>query len=262
MIDTNALFLHKFLLKNPYLFKKVFSVSSDKAANPANIIRASKMVMERILLDQSEVQPFSTARFANVAFSEGSLPYGFLQRISKQQPLSAPNDVKRYFISHQEAGELCVFSCWLGENRDVFFPKLSGSKDEQTFAQIAINLLESFGYESVECDSENEAKSRISELIPRKKWPCYFFNTDTSGEKGYEEFYTADEQLDLERFHNIGIIKRDFSDESQTLREFIEFCLKAKKNRSVMKGDYVNAILKIVPTLHHVETGKNLDQKM
>ena len=132
MIDTHVVFLHSFFMQNPYQFEKVFSVSSDKAANPANMMGASKMIMEKVLLANSERHPFSTARFANVAFSDGSLPFGFLQRICKRQPLTAPNDVKRYFISHQEAGELCVISCMLGENRDVFFPKLAGNEDEKT----------------------------------------------------------------------------------------------------------------------------------
>jgi FlaA1/EpsC-like NDP-sugar epimerase len=262
MIDTNAVFLYDFFKQNPYQFKKVFSVSSDKAANPANMMGASKMVMEKVLLAQAEEQPFSTARFANVAFSDGSLPYGFLQRISKQQPLSAPNDVKRYFISHQEAGELCVLSCILGENRDVFFPKLSIDKDEKTFSQIAVQLLEALGYEPVECSSEEEAKSRVNELIPKKQWPCYFFKTDTTGEKDYEEFYVETEQLDMARLKNIGIIKRGPMTDTESLETFIQFCRNAKNDNCVTKEDYVQAMLKIVPTLRHIETGKNLDQKM
>jgi FlaA1/EpsC-like NDP-sugar epimerase len=262
MLDTNAVFLYDFLRKNPYRFKKVFSVSSDKAANPANMMGASKMVMEKVLMAGAHEQPFSTARFANVAFSDGSLPYGFLQRINKHQPLSAPGDVKRYFISHQEAGELCVLSCILGENRDVFFPKMDSGKDEKTFSQIAVELLESLGYEPVECQSEDEAKTRCDELIPQKKWPCFFFKSDTTGEKGYEEFYTSQEKLDMDRFENIGVIKRDPMPEKETLEAFIQFCRNAKTNLNVTKEDYVQAMLKIVPTMHHVETGKNLDSKM
>ena len=262
MIDTNAVFLYDFFKQNPYRFKKVFSVSSDKAANPANMMGASKMVMEKVLLAQAEEQPFSTARFANVAFSDGSLPYGFLQRISKQQPLSAPNDVKRYFISHQEAGELCVLSCILGENRDVFFPKLSFDKDEKTFSQIAVELLESLGYEPVECNSEEEAKSMVNKLIPRKQWPCYFFKTDTSGEKEFEEFYTSKELLDMGRFNKIGVIKRGPILENEPLETFIQFCRNAKTDYCVKKEDYIQAMLQIVPTMQHIETGKNLDQKM
>jgi hypothetical protein len=262
MIDTNAVFLYDFFGRNSYRFRKVFSVSSDKAANPANLMGASKMVMEEVLLARSERQSFSTARFANVAFSDGSLPYGFLQRIGKRQPLSAPNDVKRYFMSHQEAGELCTLACVLGENRDVLFPRLAREQDEKTFSQIAVDLLEALGYEPVACDSEDEAKSRVAELIPKKKWPCYFFETDTSGEKGYEEFHTADEQIDMNRFKNIGVIKRGQTAGTDSLAAFIQFCHRAKKDCHVTKEDYVEAMLAIVPTLQHVERGKTLDEKM
>jgi len=262
MIDTNAVFLHDFMKKNPYKFKKVFSVSSDKAANPANMMGASKMVMEKVLMANAEVQPFSTARFANVAFSDGSLPHGFIERINKRQPLSAPSDVKRYFISHQEAGELCVLSCMLGDNRDVFFPKMAESKDEKTFSNIAIDLLHELGYEPVLCSSEDEAKSCVEELSAQKKWPCFFFKTDTSGEKGYEEFYVKTETLDMETFQNVGVVKRKPFEEQNLLDEFIEFTRNAKNDLAVTKRDYVEAMVKIVPTLKHVETGKNLDSKM
>jgi FlaA1/EpsC-like NDP-sugar epimerase len=262
MIDTNVVFLYDFLRHNPYRFRKVFSVSSDKAANPANLMGASKMVMEQVLLARANEQPFSTARFANVAFSDGSLPYGFLRRIEKRQPISAPNDVRRYFISHQEAGELCVLSCMLGENCDVFFPKLTGGKDEKTFSQIAVDLLEALGYEPVECSSEEEAKSRTEELILQKRWPCYFFKSDTTGEKDHEEFYVEGERLDMDRFANIGVTKREPLRVAGPVEEFIEFCRGAKIDPNITKEDYVRAMLKIVPTLRHVETGRNLDQKM
>ena len=262
MIDTNVIYFHDFLRQIPYSFKKVFSVSSDKAANPANLMGASKMIMEKVLMDTSGSQPFSTARFANVAFSDGSLPYGFLQRIRKRQPLSSPNDVRRYFISHQEAGELCVLACILGENRDVFFPKLSGGKDEKTFSEIAVELLDAMGYEPVICDSEEEAKARAGELIPKGQWPCFFFKSDTTGEKSYEEFYTSNEELDMDRFASIGVIKRGSAGEPHSLAAFIEFCRHAKADPQIKKEDYVRAMLEAVPTLDHVETGKNLDQKM
>ncbi len=262
MIDTNAIFLHEFLRVNPYHFAKVFSVSSDKAANPASLMGASKIVMEKLLLAGSEQQPFSSARFANVAFSDGSLPYGFLRRIEKRQPISAPKDVRRYFITHQEAGELCVLACVLGENRDVFFPKLESGKDEKTFAEIAVALLGALGYEPFECESEDEAKARVPELVPRRRWPCYFFKSDTTGEKEYEEFYVEGELLDMDRFTGIGIIKRGPLLETGSLAAFVEFCRKAKRDEKVTKEQYVQAVLKVVPTLRHVETGKNLDQRM
>lgn len=262
MLDTNVLFLNDFLRDNPYRFRKVFSVSSDKAANPANLMGASKMIMEQVLLANAGKQSFSTARFANVAFSDGSLPYGFLRRIEKRQPLSAPRDVRRYFISHQEAGELCVLSCLLGENCDVLFPKLARDDDEKTFVQIAVTVLESLGYDPVECDSEEEAKSRVDELLPEKKWPCYFFASDTTGEKEYEEFYVEGERLDMERFEKIGVVQREPLRGRWLLDAFIDFCRAAKGDPRVSKADYVRAMSTVVPALQHVETGHNLDQKM
>jgi len=220
-----------------------------------------KMAMEKVLMFRSNIQPFSTARFANVAFSDGSLPYGFLQRINKNQPISAPYDVKRYFISHQEAGELCVLSCFLGENRDVFFPKMLSGKDEKTFSEIAINLIKTLGYEPVTCSTEEEAKSKCAELISQKKWPCYFFKTDTTGEKDFEEFYKTDDVVDVKCFRQIGVIKRNFETHRKPER-FIEFAKLAKTDPLITKQKYVEELSRVVPELSHVETGKNLDQKM
>jgi FlaA1/EpsC-like NDP-sugar epimerase len=262
MIDTNVLFMHDFLLANPYKFKNVFSVSSDKAANPANLMGATKMAMEQALLYRSKEQPFSTARFANVAFSDGSLPYGFLRRIEKRQALSAPSDVKRYFISHQEAGELCTMSAFAGENRAVFFPKFMEGRDEKTFSRIAEDLLASLGYESFPCASEDEARRRTEELIPKKQWPCYFFRSDTTGEKDFEEFYVSTEDVDFERFRNIGVIRRGDPVDRAAVEEFLAFARSARERRELGKGDYVRALEKLVPTLRHLETGKNLDGKM
>ena len=262
MIDTNILFINDLLEDLRYDLRKFFSVSSDKAANPANLMGASKMVMEEMLCCKS--QPFSTARFANVAFSDGSLPYGFLRRIENRQPLSAPNDMRRYFMSHEEAGQICVLSCVLGEYADVFFPNLKVGLDTKMFPEIAVGLLAQLGYEPVNCDSEDEAKARAEELIPKKKWPCHFFTSDTTGEKAFEEFYTEEEILDLSRFQNIGVIKRSPAEESR-IREFEDFMVFAKAARldsHVKKTDYVRAFEKIVPSLEHIEQGKNLDQKM
>ena len=262
MINTNVLFMHDFLIDNSYTFKKVFSVSSDKAANPANLMGATKMAMEQTLLYRADEQAFSTARFANVAFSDGSLPYGFLRRIEKRQPLSAPNDVRRYFISHQEAGELCVLSAFTGENRDVFFPKLAEDKDEKTFSTIAEDLLRSLGYEPYICDTEEEARRRTEELIPKKQWPCCFFKTDTSGEKDFEEFFVSSETVDFERFSSIGVIKRGDDENRVSVENFLKFAKEAKTNKELVKADYVRALEDIVPSLCHIETGKNLDSKM
>ncbi len=263
MIDTNVLFMHDFLKQNPYKFKKVFSVSSDKAANPANLMGASKMIMEQVLLSRAETQSFSTARFANVAFSDGSLPYGFLERIAKRQPLAAPSDIRRYFISHQEAGELCVLSCMTGENRDVFFPKMSAKKDEKTFAEIAEKLLHALGYKPELCASDTEARERAEELIAQKKWPCCFSPSDTDGEKPFEEFHTATENVDLEFLPNIGVVKRDGSEyDPDQLDKFLTFAAAAKTNPIVTKDDYIREMSLTVPGLSHIATGKNLDRKM
>ena len=239
-----------------------FRFPLDKAANPANLMGATKMVMEKSLLAHSVVQPFSTARFANVAFSDGSLPFGFLQRINKRQAISAPNDVRRYFISHQEAGELCLLSCALGRTRDVFFPNLVEGRDEKTFAEIARDLLTALGYTPQECASEEEAKERAPELIPRKKWPCYFFASDTTGEKEFEEFFSQGEELDLTRFQRIGVVEQKAPSDNRALNDFLQFARQAKTDPKVRKEDYVREILKMVPTLAHKETGRNLDQKM
>lgn len=262
MLDTNVIFLHDFLTKNPYKFKKVFSVSSDKATNPANLMGATKMAMEQALLYRSEIQPFSTARFANVAFSDGSLPYGFLKRIEKRQPISAPCDIRRYFISHQEAGELCSLSAFLGENRDVFFPKFEKSKDEKTFSEIAIELLRAMNYEPFICDSEEEAKNKAEELIKQKKWPCYLFNSNTDGEKDYEEFYSDNEELDLLKFKSVGIIKRGSEMNREAFEKFLEFAKFAKTDKNITKGDYLRELQLLIPGFNHVSTGKNLDEKM
>lgn len=263
MIDTNVLFPGQLLKDLPRPCRNFFSVSSDKAANPANLMGATKMLMEKILLVQSSSQPFCTARFANVAFSDGSLPHGFLLRMQKHQPLSAPLDVKRYFMSHEEAGQICLMSCMLGDNRDVFFPNLEQHLHEKTFASIAENLLKLNGYEPVQCASEDEARRRSDELIPQKKWPVYFFNSDTTGEKAFEEFHTGREKLDLKRFQHIGVIKQSASDASpEAVARFVEFANAAKVKGGVSKADYVREINLAVPELTHVETGKNLDQKM
>jgi len=172
--------------------RKFFCVSTDKAANPANMMGASKRIMEMFLMRESHDLPISTARFANVAFSDGSLLHGFRQRLAKQQPFSAPRDVRRFFVTPQESGELCLMSCLLGDNRDIFFPKLSEELHLTTFSSIAEKFLAQQGYEAVPCASEEEARHRVGELIPQKKWPCYFFDSNTTGEKSFEEFHTDD----------------------------------------------------------------------
>ncbi|MBL7647566.1 MAG: polysaccharide biosynthesis protein [Candidatus Hydrogenedentes bacterium] len=263
MIDTNVTFPSQFLEALPYSFTKFFSVSSDKATNPANLMGASKRVMEKVLLYHSDRQPFSSARFANVAFSDGSLPHGFLRRLEKRQPLSAPNDVKRYFISHEEAGQICLLSCVLGHNREILFPRMEEGLDEKTFSEIAEAFLERSGLEPVHCDSEDEARSRASELIPQGKWPCYYFQSETTGEKAYEEFYTEQDEVRFDRFANIGSITLE-NDPADRVRveNFMDFARGASQRPGILKADYVRAFLEAVPELEHEEKAKSLDQRM
>lgn len=263
MIDTNVTFPSEFIQALPYRFTKFFSVSSDKATNPANLMGASKRVMEKVLLYHSERQPFSSARFANVAFSDGSLPHGFLRRLEKRQPISAPNDVKRYFISHEEAGQICLLSCVLGENREILFPRMEEGLDEKTFSDIAVAFLQRAGFEAVPCDSEDEARVRATELIAKGQWPCYFFKSETTGEKAYEEFYTEDDAVDFNRFPNIGSItlENDPVDHAR-VEAFMAFARETRQHVGIQKSDYVRAFLEAVPELEHEEKSKSLDQRM
>ena len=189
--------------------KKYFCVSTDKATNPVNMMGASKRIMEMFLVKYSDKINISTARFANVAFSDGSLLHGFNQRINKKQPIVAPNDIKRYFVTPQESGELCLMSCIFGDNGDVFFPKLSEDLHLITFAEIAIKYLDELGYKPFICETEDEARTSLNDVVKEYRWPCLFTASDTTGEKDFEEFYTEKEKLDLKRFENLGIIKTE-----------------------------------------------------
>jgi FlaA1/EpsC-like NDP-sugar epimerase len=242
--------------------KKYFCVSTDKAANPENMMGASKRIMEMFLMRRSLKMPISTARFANVAFSDGSLLHGFNQRIQKRQPLSAPSDVKRYFVTPKESGELCLMSCLLGENRDIFFPKLSEKLHLITFADIAVKYLETIGYEPYLCKTEDEARELAKTLPDEKKWPCYFFESDTTGEKDFEEFFTDNEVLDMDRFENLGVIKNDANFDEEKLVHFEKTIsgLKAKKEWS--KEEIVKLFFYMIPDFGHKETGKYLDGRM
>ncbi|MBS1680850.1 MAG: UDP-N-acetylglucosamine 4,6-dehydratase [Bacteroidetes bacterium] len=242
--------------------KKYFCVSTDKAANPVNMMGASKRIMELFLMRSSLEIPISTARFANVAFSDGSLLHGFMQRINKNQPIAAPNDVKRYFINFQESGELCLLSTLLGENRDIFFPKLSEELNLITFSDIAVRFLESLGYEAFPCTTEEEARARVGELKSQKKWPCYFFKSDTTGEKDFEEFFTKKETLDLSTFHDVGVIKNKATFDNDILNIFEESISKMKKRVNWTKEELVDLFFKVLPEFEHEEKGKNLDHKM
>ena len=239
-----------------------FCVSTDKAANPVNMMGGSKRIMEMFLMRESLSQKISMARFANVAFSDGSLLHGFNQRISQKQPIAAPYDVKRYFVTPQESGELCLLSGLLGENREIFFPKLSENLHLITFSEIAQKYLSLLGYEPYQCESEDEARGRCSELIRQKKWPCYFFKSDTTGEKDFEEFYTENETLDMTRFTSVGVIKNEPVFEEEKLSYF------EKKINGIMNSDVWNRVEivelfhEMIPNFGHKETGKFLDQRM
>jgi FlaA1/EpsC-like NDP-sugar epimerase len=242
--------------------KKYFCVSTDKAANPVNMMGASKRIMEMYLMNLSQQINISTARFANVAFSDGSLLHGFNQRIQKKQPIVAPEDIKRYFVTPKESGELCLMSCVFGENRDIFFPKLSENLHLISFADIAVKYLAELGFEAYLCESEEEARSLMATLPEQKKWPCLFSSSDTTGEKDFEEFFTENEILDMDRFQNIGIIKNDADIEDEKINMFTNAIKKMKEEKKWTKEQIVNLFFQMIPDFGHKETGKYLDSKM
>ena len=242
--------------------KKYFCVSTDKAANPVNMMGASKRIMEMFLMRESDSIQISTARFANVAFSDGSLLHGFNQRFAKRQPIAAPNDVRRYFVTPQESGELCLMSCLLGENRDIFFPKLSEQLHLTTFSDIAERQIENLGYEPYHCSTEEEARDQSDELIASKRWPCYFFKSDTSGEKDFEEFFTDNEVLDMDRFQNLGVIKNEANFGSDMLDNFLEVIHELRAQTVWEKAPIVDLFNEMIPDFDHKETGKYLDGRM
>ena len=263
MINVNILNTEKTIRQSAAMKStKYFCVSTDKAANPVNMMGASKSIMEQFLMHYSLTIPISTARFANVAFSDGSLLHGFIQRLNKNQPIAAPNDVKRYFITFPESGQLCLLSCLLGDNRDIFFPKLSEELNLITFSDIAVKFLESKGYEAVPCKTEDEARSRVIELRQQKKWPCYFFKSDTTGEKDFEEFYTSKEKLDMTRFTDLGIVKNDALKDNSKLDHFKKQIETIKSSPIWNKSDLVDLFKYMLPDFEHEEKGKNLDGKM
>jgi FlaA1/EpsC-like NDP-sugar epimerase len=261
MIDNNVLKAKQLLdLLLDYPPQHFFCVSTDKAANPVNIMGASKKLMEEVILAYSDALNITTARFANVAFSNGSLPAGFIERVMKQQPLSCPSDVKRYFVSPQESGEICLTACVLGKSGDIFFPKLNPEKDLVNFADIAVAFLEQLGFKPDICTSESEAREKARK-ITGDKYPVYFFASETSGEKLFEEFYTDEEALQLDKFLALGVIKNAARRERKELDEVIN------RVQSLFKGEVdkqgvVQLLQLLLPNFQHIETGLNLDQKM
>ena len=242
--------------------KKYFCVSTDKAANPVNMMGASKRIMEMYANKYSEKIDISMARFANVAFSDGSLLHSFENRISKKQPIVAPNDVRRYFVTKKESGELCLMSCLFGENRDIFFPKLNENLHLITFSEIAEKYLKQRNYEAYLCENEKQARELVGILPNEGKWPCLFSSSDTTGEKDYEEFFTENENLDLDRFDNLGIIKNKLNYNEQFLDHFLNKIQEYRINLSWSKKELVALFNTMLPNFNHIERNKNLDAKM
>jgi FlaA1/EpsC-like NDP-sugar epimerase len=263
MIDVNVFNTEKTMLQAAEKgSKKYFCVSTDKAANPVNMMGASKRIMEMFLMRRSADITISTARFANVAFSDGSLLHGFNQRVQKRQPIVAPKDIKRYFVTPQESGELCLMSCIFGENRDIFFPKLSEALHLISFADIAVKYLKELGFEPHLCETEDEARELVNTLPGKGKWPCLFTDSDTTGEKDFEEFFTDKETLDIQRFNNLGVIKNEAVFDADLVSQFENEITEMKSSKVWTKEQIVKLFFKMIPDFGHKETGKYLDSKM
>lgn len=263
MIEVNILNIIKTIHQSAEKgSKKYFCVSTDKAANPVNMMGASKRIMELFLMRESVNLDISTARFANVAFSDGSLLDGFRKRILKKQPIVAPNDIKRYFVTPEESGQLCLMSCVLGESRDIFFPKLSEQLHLITFAEIAKKYLHLLGYVPFYCESEEAARNYAWRQIDDKSWPCYFSESDTTGEKDFEEFFVEGELLDMYRFKSLGVIKSKMIFNEDSLDYFLETIKKMRSNLSWTKNELIDLFNTTLPEFKHKDTGKYLDAKM
>lgn len=242
--------------------EEYFCVSTDKAANPVNIMGASKRIMEDVIFAYSDKFPVKTARFANVAFSNGSLPAGFLARLQKLQPLSAPSDVKRYFVSPEESGQICMLACMLGNNREIFFPRLE-EELMMTFDKIATALLKEHGYEVLECDSDEEAIDKAEDLKHGSaKYPVYYSGSNTSGEKAYEEFYTDTENVELNRLNALGIVTKKEIPNKDRVKVLFEKLNAAFEQEEITKEEVITIMKDYLPNFEHIETGKSLDKKM
>ena len=239
-----------------------FCVSTDKAANPANMMGASKRIMELFLARESSSQKITMARFANVAFSDGSLLHGFNQRILKRQPLTAPNDIRRYFVTPKEAGELCLLAGIFGENRDTYFPKLSEKLHLESFSKIADRYLLGLGYQPYYCESEQQARLFFEKQQKTNFWPVYYFSSNTTGEKPFEEFYTSDEEIDWKKYDGIGVIKNKFVQNDDVLDEFLEGLTVIEEKKIWEKSDFLELFQLLLPNFEHLETGRNLDNRM
>ena len=263
LIQNNVLHAKLLLdLLTEYPPEEYFCVSTDKAANPVNIMGASKRIMEDVIFSYSDKFPVKTARFANVAFSNGSLPAGFLARLSKLQPLSAPSDVKRYFVSPEESGQICMLAAMLGQNREIFFPKLKEAQ-MKTFDAIAVDLLHEHGFEVMECNSDEEAIDKADELKHGSKfYPVHFSGSNTSGEKPYEEFYTDQESVNMDKLKALGIVTGKSIPDKERIRVLFENLNSAFDTDNVSKEEVVRIMHEYLPNFEHIETGISLDSKM
>lgn len=263
LLDNNVIkaekFLAKLILSPP---KHFFGVSSDKSANPVNVLGASKKIMEEMILGYSNYFPVTLARFANVAFSNGSLLAGFVDRLAKRQPFSAPLDVKRYFVSPEESGQICLLACILGNSGEIFFPKLE-PEQMMTFSDIGDKLLEALGYTPHYCQSEEEAKEFALHMdAASKEYPVFYWNSDTSGEKSFEEFYIEKEEVDFTKYQALGVVKNAQRRELNEIHHQTNLLQGILNKPNVSKSEIIAVLQKLLPTFHHIETGKNLDQKM
>lgn len=263
LLENNVIKARRLLdLLAEYPPKHFFCVSTDKAANPVNVMGASKRVMEDLIMSYADKFKVTTARFANVAFSNGSLPAGFIERVMKRQPIAAPEDVRRYFVSPEESGQICLLACVLGNTGEVFFPKL-GEEKMMRFSTIADRFLSTLGYTPHRCNSDEEAKKFAATMASdSREWPVVYFRSDTTGEKDFEEFFVEGESLDMERFAALGVITESERRPRAEVDAFLSRLERIFADDSFTKSDVVAALKDFLPTFEHEELGKNLDQKM
>lgn len=262
LIRNNVISAKKLLdLLATYPPENYFCVSTDKAANPVNIMGASKRVMEDLIFSYSDKFPVKTARFANVAFSNGSLPAGFLARMNKLQPLSAPSDVKRYFVSLQESGQICMLACMLGNNREIFFPKLKEAQ-MMSFDKIGEALILENGYSILKCDSDEEAIEKAKYIKDTNQYPIHISVSNTSGEKAYEEFYTDEETYNTELYKSLGFITDKKIPDVDKVKKLLSDLENAFDDNNCNKEEIVSILSDYLPNFQHIETGKSLDTKM
>ena len=280
LIENNDIKAKKLMdLLTVYPPKHFFCVSTDKAANPVNIMGASKRIMEDLVMAYNKYFKVTTARFANVAFSNGSLPDGWIHRLQKKQPLAAPSDVKRYFVSPEESGQICMLACILGKGGEVFFPKL-GEDQMLTFSAICDDFVKAQGFEKDQCITDEEAKQKAANLVldnsgvaeansslftihsSLSKYPVVYFGSDTTGEKAYEEFYVPGEKIDMQRFQALGVVEQTTRHEMAEVNGFFDKLEGIFAKEDFTKAQVVEAIKEFIPNFEHEEKGKNLDQKM